>query len=355
MALLQFLALIPFAFLGQQTTVAAAPDISVPLQGIYLTSTSVAGKTGEKLADDFAKIGGNMIVFDIQDSNGKIAFPSNLPISIELENRKEQIKNLSATVKKFHDKGFYMVARFVLFKNGFIAGKKPEWTIKTKGTKSPFVSRDGPIWLDPGNLELQEYLIDLGREIAMAGVDEIQFDYVRFPEGGKGGYSGFSFTGDAKFTKDQAITNFVTQAAAQLHILGTAVSADIFGIVVWDNLSWKIIGQNVAELAKPLDALYPMPYPSHFGPGWGGHKNPADEPYFFVQETTKKFMEQTKDSGGTKIRPWLQGFAMRVTKYGPGYIEEQARALKDIGIEEFTVWNAANNYQVTFDGLQKRK
>jgi hypothetical protein len=97
--------------------------------------------------------------------------------------------------------------------------------------------------------------------------------------------------------------------------------------------------------------MYPMPYPSHFGYGWGGHKNPADEPYFFVQETTKKFLEQTKGSG-VKIRPWLQGFHMRETKYGPNYIKEQIRALTDIGIDEFSVWNARNVYGVTFKALK---
>ncbi len=112
-----------------------------------------------------------------------------------------------------------------------------------------------------------------------------------------------------------------------------------------------MIGQNIGELAKHIDAIYLMPYPSHFGYGWGGHKNPADEPYFFVQETTKKFIEQTQGTG-VHIRPWLQGFMMRVTRYGPNYIREQVRALRDIGIDEFAVWNAANNYDVSFKGLQ---
>lgn len=349
MSFLPLLALLPFSFFGLQAD--PVPDIQTPLYGIYFTSQTVANANGEALVNEFTKLGGNMIVFDVQDSEGRLAYPSNLPLSIEISNRKEQIKNLSDTILKLHEKGVYVVARFVLFKNGFVASKKPEWTLHAKGTKSPFVSRDGPIWLDSGNPELKEYLIDISREIALAGADEIQFDYVRFPEGGKGGYVGYSFTGDEILSRDQAITQFVFEASQAIHALGVKVSADVFGIVVWDNLSWKIIGQNVPELSKYLDAIYPMPYPSHFGPGWGGHANPADEPYFFVQETTKKFLEQSKGTN-VKIRPWLQGFAMRVTSYGPGYIKEQIRALSDIGIQEFAVWNAANNYSITFSALK---
>ncbi|MBI5413415.1 hypothetical protein HZA42_03660 [Candidatus Peregrinibacteria bacterium] len=348
MGFFHLLALLPFTFFAAHAS--PVVDIAPPLHGIYLTSQTVANKTGEKLVSDLSKVGGNMIIFDVQNSSGRLAYQSKLPISIEIKNNKDQIPNLSATIKKLHDKGFYVVARLVTFNNPFLAQQKPQWVLKRKGSKNLFVSREGAIWLDPGNPELKEYLIDIGREISLAGADEIQLDYVRFPAGGKGGYIGYNFTGDDMFTRDQAITNFVSEFASAMHLFGTSVGVDIFGIVVWDNVSWKVIGQNIGELGKYVEAIYPMPYPSHFGPGWGGHKNPADEPYFFVQETTKKFLEQTKLTS-VKIRPWLQGFVMRTSSFGPNYIKEQIRALKDIGIGEFSVWNASNNYWATMKAL----
>lgn len=349
MNFLPLVALIPSIVFFIET--AQAPSYPDPLKGIYLTSYTVSNQQGAKLVDDWKAVGGNMIVFDIQDSGGHLAYPSNLASSFDLKNRGTKIADLATTIKSLHEKGFYVVARYVLFKNSFLARAKPEWTIKRKGTGRTFVSRDGPIWLDPGNPELKEYLIDVGREIAFAGADEIQFDYVRFPEGGKGGYVGYTFTGSDAMTRDQALTSFVAEISESLHAMGVKTSVDVFGIVVWDNVSWKVIGQNISELAKHVDAIYPMPYPSHFGPGWGGHRNPGDEPYFFVQETTKKFLEQTAGTK-VKIRPWLQGFALRARSFGPNYIKEQVRALNDIGMQEFSVWNAANNYWATLKAFK---
>lgn len=343
------LSLLPI-FLGMTAQPAVPVASPAPLHGIYLTSSMVADKKGDEILDKFAKAGGNMIVFDIQGSGGKLAYPSALQTSVEIDNRGGQIADLPALVKKLHDKGFYAVARFTLLKNWFLAKKKPQWVLKKRGTNRAFTSRDGPIWLDPTNPELSDYFIEIVRELALNGVDEVQFDYARFPEGGKGGYIGYSFQDDGFLTREQAITNFVSQLAAELHFFHTKASVDVFGIVVWDNISGRIIGQNIGELAKNVDAIYPMPYPSHFGPGWGGHRNPADEPYFFVQETTKKFIEQT---GGavSKIRPWLQGFAMGTRRFNANYIRDQIRALMDIGIGDFSVWNASNSYTYTFQAL----
>lgn len=341
-------ALLPFTFLGFPMMQEVVPP---QVHGIYLNSQTAGSSNLDALLDEFTAVSGNTVIFDVQDSRGHIAYPSAVPVSLEIGNFKNQIKDLPALVQHLHDKGFYVVARYVLFKNQFLAAKKPEFLLRKRGTQSPFNGRDGLVWLDPGNYELRQYLIAVGAEIAAAGVDEIQFDYVRFPEAGKGGAIGYGFTGDDIFTRDQAITDFIAESAFVLRKYGVKIGVDVFGIVVWDNVSWKVIGQNVAELAKYVDAIYPMPYPSHFGRGWGGHKNPADEPYFFVQETTKKFAEKTAGTG-VSIRPWLQGFAMNVTQYGPNYIREQVRALKDIGLEEYAVWNSANNYGVSFKGLK---
>jgi len=362
---LALLALLPFNFLfslwaPQQLQKHSAaqefeqirplPAPGEQLRGLYMTSHTASTPRGLELADEFAEVGGNMIVFDIQDASGRLAYPSRIPTSIDLDNYNDQIEDLPALVRELHRRGFYVVARYVLFNNRYLANRTPNWGLKIKGTNTPLTTNEGVIWLDPGNPQLLDYLADVGREIALSGVDEIQFDYVRFPSG----FRNQGYTGDDHLERHEVITNSVAHLGRELHLLGTKVSLDIFGIAVWDNVSWKVVGQNIGELGKHVDAIYPMPYPSHFGPGWGGHKNPADEPYFFVQETSKKFVEGVAGTN-TEIRPWFQAFTMRVTNYGPWYIQEQQKAADDIALPGWVLWNARNDYAVPFAALRGKQ
>lgn len=349
MTFLQLVAAVVIGFSSEPAQL--LPPAPPPLQGIYLTAATIGGPTGSEMLGKLASSGGSMVVFDIQ-SGGKFAYPSAVSFSRELGASANVIKDLPGLVERIHDKKLFAVARFVLFKNGYLAAKRPAWTLKGKGTKMPFFNRDGAIWLDPSNDELVEYYRDVVRELVLAGVDEVQFDYVRFPEAGAGGAIGYNFEKDKEMDRDAAITAAVKVLAEEAHHLGAKASVDVFGIVVWDDISWRLIGQNVASLARHVDAIYPMPYPSHFGPGWGGHANPADEPYFFVQETTKKFLTQMAGSGAV-VRPWIQGFAMAASNFGTGYIKEQIRSLRDIGVNEYSIWNASNNYQYSWGAIGK--
>lgn len=320
--------------------------VPTKMAGIYLAANTLVSKKGEFLVSELIKNGGNTIVVDVQ-AGSKLSYPSTLPLSLELGNVGKQVLDMRAAIEKLHQKNMYVVGRFVLFKSQFLAALKKEWTLKDKRTGKPFANREGAIWLDSGNPELIAYYADICRELAELGFDEIQFDYVRFPEAGKNGYIGYTYTGMENTTREQTIVNAVTTLGQALHDKGVKVSIDVFGIIVWDKVSGPIIGQNITALAPHVDAIYPMSYPSHFGPGWGGHKNPGDEPYFFNYETTKKFVEQTAGSGA-QIRPWLQGFVYRTAKFDSEYVFQEIKAVTDLGLSQFVVWNAANNYPYVF-------
>lgn len=323
------------------------------MSGIYLTASTISGSHGDALVDELIKAGGNTVVFDVQ-SGGKLAYPSHLERSQKLENYTAQIPDMREVVRTLHEKNIYVVGRFILFKNEFLSNREKAWALKDKKTGRPFTSKDGPIWLDPGDLELLQYYADICRELADFGFDEIQFDYVRFPGGSGNGRIGYTYTGSEANTTEQTIVNAVNYLGQALHEKGVKVGVDVFGIIAWDKVSGPLIGQNITALAPHVDAIYPMSYPSHFGPGWGGHTNPADEPYFFNYETTKKFIEQTAGSGA-QIRPWLQGFTYRVTNFDSAYVTKEINALKDTGITQFIVWNASNNYPATFAAMKKNK
>lgn len=326
----------------EASVIALPTHLPAPAQmkGIYLAATTLGSTKGDQLIDALVKVGGNTVVIDVQ-VGGQFAYPTTIP-------------DMKGALQKLHDKNIYVIGRFVLFKNELLAKEKPEWTLKDKKTGKPFSNREGVIWLDSGNPELLAFYADKCRELADFGFDEIQFDYVRFPEAGSGGYIGYTYTGIETTTREQTIVNAVTTLGSALHEKGVKVGIDVFGIIVWDKVSGPIIGQNIAALAPHVDAIYPMSYPSHFGPGWGGHENPGDEPYFFNHETTKKFLEQTAGSGA-QIRPWLQGFVYRTAKFDSQYVSQEIKALTDLGITQYVVWNAANNYPYVLKAFSREE
>lgn len=297
--------------------------------GIYFTSSTAAGETGKRLVEKLSAVSGNMIVFDVKETPGTVADST----------------KLVATVRSLKEKGMYVVARIVVFKDQKTTSTHPSWAIQRAGGG---VWRDekGIAWLDPSNVDAQNYIIDLAKDVAATGVDEIQYDYVRFPTEGSLSTMRFQSVGKEKWP---AIRDFLRRSREALMPSGVALSADIFGIVGWNKgYDAKSTGQKIECLAPYVDAIYPMGYPSHFGPGFAGYTNPADKPYDFTQKTTKFFVDFAEGTS-TSIRPWLQAFTYRVTiPYNTDYIFQQMKAAKDAGGTGFALWNAGNNYEVVW-------
>ncbi len=316
------------------------------VRAIYFTSSTAAGETGKKLVERLKKSGGNAVVFDIKETPGYLSFVT----QPDGKEHKGKIENLRSYVSWLQTQGIYVIARIVVFKDEMAARQHPDWAIQDV---SGGVWRDnkGVSWLDPSNQDAQNYILDLAKKVAAAGVDEVQYDYVRFPTEGALDRMRFRHY-DGKGPKWEVIRDFVRRSRQELLPYAVSLSADIFGIVGWNNgYDAKSTGQKIECLAPYLDAIYPMGYPSHFGPGFGGHKNPADEPYFFTKTTTGYFVKFAEGTH-TQIRPWLQAFTYRVTiPYNAKYISEQVRGTKDAGGVGYSLWNAGNAYDVAWPAL----
>ncbi|MEK7545088.1 MAG: putative glycoside hydrolase [Patescibacteria group bacterium] len=297
--------------------------------GIYFTSSTAAGETGKRLVQKLSDVSGNMVVFDIKETPGTVS----------------DLEKLVGTVRSFREKGLYVVARIVVFKDQKTAAAHPSWAIQNAGG-GVWHDEKGVAWLDPSHPEAQDYIIGLAKKVAAIGVDEIQYDYVRFPTEGSLSAMRFHSVGADKWP---TIRDFLRRSRKALMPTGVALSADIFGIVGWNKgYDAKSTGQKIECVAPYLDAIYPMGYPSHFGPGFAGYDNPADKPYDFTHKTTKFFVDFAEGTY-THIRPWLQAFTYRVTiPYNSDYIYQQIKATKDAGGTGFALWNAGNNYDVAW-------
>lgn len=118
------------------------------------------------------------------------------------------------------------------------------------------------------------------------------------------------------------------------------------------------MGQIYTEMAKHLDYICPMIYPSHYGAGNFGLDYPDKQPYETVLaalQKSKTVMEQAAEADGhvssqAVVRPWLQDFTAsylgegKYISYGYEEIQKQIQAVKDAGYDEWMLWSAANRY-----------
>jgi peptidoglycan/xylan/chitin deacetylase (PgdA/CDA1 family) len=313
------------------------------LWGIYLTSYYSVSDEGQRLIGELQDRGGRLVIFDIKEIDGYVYFETdNEMVKSTGADAHIIFRNLENFVRYWHDQDIYLAARVVIFKDINLARSRPDLAIQDINGQ-PWETREGNVWLDPSNIETQDYILDLVEELAKTGIDEIQFDYIRFPTMGAVENTVYNFD-EENMEKHEVIRNFIARVHDRLLPYDTNLSLDVYGVITWNNAyDSRSTGQKMECLGPFIDVVYPMVYPSHFGPGFGGFDNPGDHPYYFVDESMQLFTHYLRGTD-TKIRPWLQAFAWRVNNYGQWYIDEQVKAAADNGIDEYALWNASNRY-----------
>ena len=258
-------------------------------------------------------------------------------------------------MKTLKEQDIYTIARIPCFKDPILAAGHPELALcKPDGT--PIVDGKGVAWVNPCKKEVWEYLVGIATSAKVYGFDEVQFDYVRFPVGddAEAADYGVEITPDNKHTY---IEGFLSYASEELHKVDMPVTADLFGTIIGNDIDKGQVGQDYAALATTVDALCPMVYPSHYGPGNFNLKVPDAKPYETIHaamEGSKEELSAIDEKECAVIRPWLQAFSAPWVAghipYGGDEIRAQIQAVYDAGYDEWILWNAKSNYSA--DGLE---
>ncbi len=319
------------------------------LRALYLPGPVCGYRSVFARVDSFTAAGGNGVVFDAKDIDGGVTFGSDHPLAVWGKGRPAPvIPDVAELVDRLHARDLHVVARLALFLDGELGRQRPDLAL-VGPDGAPWAERDCT-WMDPADAEVRAYNIHLALELARAGVDEVQVDYVRFPTGGWTG----DWQGDLERTaarRRAVITGFVAALHDTLDALGCDLSADLFGIMAWGRTAdLALTGQHVPSLAPHLDAVCPMIYPSHFEPGFEGLDNPGDHPELMIAEGVRRFREQA--GPGLPVRPWLQAFPWRVSRYDAADVSAQLTAAAAAGAEGWSVWNPAGRYDVTIAGMR---
>ena len=251
---------------------------------------------------------------------------------------------------ELHARGYYLVARFVVFPDDELAGYAGgTYALKDAYEGGHWQDERGFRWVSLWHPFVWDYNLDLAEEAVGAGFDEVQFDYIRFPseEGAEAAVVPFWPAGTAK---EEAITGFVRAAAERLRPLGAPVGADVFGFsCLYEKRNPE--GQDVDAMAPYVDVFYPMAYPSHDGRAFYAGLGLRRRPYAIVFKTVTVARNRVELSGAS-VQPFIQGFGAGAAYYDATYIFDQMLAAEDAGAVGWVVWNADNVYTVTYEALE---
>ncbi|MGL4368543.1 MAG: putative glycoside hydrolase [Spirochaetota bacterium] len=319
-------------------------------RGLYYTGTTAGSGRILSQLDDYEEAGINTVVFDAKDITGIVNYNSGIPDVIELNtSSKRSIDDIDKLIRELKSRNIYIIARIACFRDQLVAKNQPQWAIRSKKTGGTW-SGSGEIWCDPTNREMQDYNLQIAIELAEKGVDEIQFDYIRFPTAGDFTDAKFAWSGGAT-SNERCIEQYLQRVHGEMSQRNVNFSIDVFGIVAWGHEKDIVkTGQRIELLAKWCDVISPMLYPSHFNDNFDGYAKPGDAPYYFINAGCRKFSEK---AGSTPIRPWLQAFGWRVSNYNASYITEQIRGSNDANACGYLFWNAGNNYDLVLKAMKE--
>ena len=324
------------------------------VRGIYVTGNSAGGSRFDTLLNLIETTDLNSMVIDIKEDHGHLTYipEEDSPFAHIAQNF---ISDPLAMMEKLEEKEVYPIARIVVFKDSVLAQERPDLSFTENG--KVWVNNKGEAFVNPFEKEVWEYNVEIAKEAAKMGFKEIQFDYVRFPEGfenkdeslsySMGDYADLDMNNIKK--RVEAVTDFVAYAREELAQYDVDVSVDIFGYAATIEET-PGIGQNFSRISENVDVISSMIYPSHWTSYFGIEK-PDTEPYRLVDEYSKVENEVLGALDDPPVsRPWLQDFnapwlySGATFQYGKAEVEAQIRALYENGIDEFLLWNSGNVY-----------
>ncbi|MFL2695029.1 MAG: putative glycoside hydrolase [Candidatus Actinomarina sp.] len=277
----------------------------------------------------------NTIVLDVKTDNGHILYDSNLQEVNELNNKR--VKYDRSLLLEFKQEfNIYLIGRVVAFQDPYFAKNFENSSVIDSTTNSPY-SQNGQYFLDPGDKKARDYVLNIAIEACSLGFDEIQFDYIRYPDTNKKDL----IYGDENTYENRIknINSFLRFSKDTLNGMGCLVSADIFGYVL-QNKSDNGIGQHLETIAETVDFISPMVYPSHYSKGSFGYQYPNNFPYEVVSAALNDGINRGIEK--EKIRPFLQGFW-----HDSRDVQLNIEAAENKNLD-WIIWNNSSQYELEY-------
>lgn len=306
------------------------------IKGIYLNGYDILNETKmssiKKIIDETVV---NTLVIDVKTDHGHLMYDSNVQESHEINN--ERVKFNKAFLKELktnHD--VYLIGRVVAFQDPLFARTYIGSSVFDSKTNSIF-SKNGQYFLDPSDKKSRNYILNIALEACRLGFDEIQFDYIRYPDTIN---NYLVYEEESTFeNRTRNINSFLYEARKIIHGEGCLVSADIFGYVL-QSKSDNGIGQHLETIVESVDFISPMVYPSHYSKGSFGYKYPNNYPYEVVSTSLNDAIKRGIEK--EHVRPYLQGFWHSYED-----VKLNIKAAEDLGFD-WIIWNNSSVYDSSY-------
>ena len=275
----------------------------------------------------------NTLVIDVKTDNGHILFDTEIDEVIYLNN--ERVKFTKNDLQELREiKDIYLVGRLVVFQDPLFAKVFPDEAVFDSRLNKPY-SQNGQFFLDPSSKKVQDYIINIAIESCRLGFDEIQYDYIRYPDSSSK-FMQFDTKNDFE-NRVNNINSFLSKSRQLLHSEGCLLSADTFGFILTNKQDGGI-GQNLETIVENVDFISPMVYPSHYTNGSFGYQNPNKHPYEVITAALTDALDRGVDKD--KIRPFLQGFW-----HSNEDIRNNIKAASDLEMD-WLIWNILSVYEL---------
>lgn len=337
--------------------------------GIYINAYQASTQVDNFI--EYARaMGFNSVVVDFKDDQGLLRYQSDLKIVQDVGSTRP-LFSAEELINKFHEAGIYVIARMVVFKDKELyhydnnryalwdSRLQEPWGVYRRYEDEPDEENPNPeprieqveYWVDPYSQFVRDYNIQIAQELERIGVDEIQFDYIRFPSDGR--------TRDivTRFLKDvdsspssidsnnqrvRILTTFLAEARKEISI---PIGTDVFGFNAWSRMSF--LGQDIEAISHYVDVISPMSYPSHYPRNFYGEISYLDRAQLIYEEGTRRAREITNDR--VVIRQYVQAFLIggelqfeENTYFS--YLDRQLNGTIQGGGNGFTLWNNSGRY-----------
>lgn len=277
------------------------------------------------------------VELDLKDEAGVVGYDSQVPKALEIGAVSADY-DLGAAVRTLESKGIRVIGRLVAFRDpiyaesAWAAGRADE-VLQTPrgdmlGTYGGFSNY--------ANRAVRQYNLDIALEAVQLGVKDVLWDYIRRPEGDPATMVVPGLHGPSS----ASVADFLAETHAALREQGAYQGASVFGIAA---AAGDSIAQDVPAMARVVDYLAPLVYPSHWGPGQYRVDSPIHQPAAIIAKSLADFQRVTEGTG-VRFLPWLQDFTLYGVRYGPAEVKAQIDAAASLGINGFLLWNPFVEY-----------